>query len=257
MSVIFSASQILNTHQPSPTKSNSSLTVTVIIIFFLIVFIYWKLLYNSTTLFDQNGGVSNQHQWFSYSLLWRATGSFLASNLLGPLWVWVSLQGNTSFGLVFGCEAYGLSWVNSRREREFHNKLSLTLNLYSPYIISLLGYSMDDRGRKLLLVFELMPNRSLQEALFDQKCMELMDWKKRFSITLDIAWGLEYLHHSCNPTVIHGDVKPINIFLDSKFNAKIGDFGLARLKTEDQDQGNHLLVEEEEEMEKNIVDKKK
>lgn len=133
-------------------------------------------------------------------------------------------------------------------EREFQNELSLALNLYSPHILSLLGYSMDSRGKKMLLVYELMPNRSLQEALFDRKCSELMDWKRRFRIALDIALGLDYLHHSCNPPVIHGDVKPSNVLLDSDFNAKIGDFGLARLKTEDQDQS-HLVVEEEEEVE--------
>lgn len=137
-------------------------------------------------------------------------------------------------------------------EREFHNELSLALNLSSPYILSLLGFSTDRQGRKLILVYELMPNRSLQEALLDRKCAELMHWKRRFRIALDIAQGLGYLHHSCNPPVIHGDVKPSNVLLDSEFNAKIGDFGLARLKTEDQDQ----VVVEEDEMEE-IAKKKK
>ncbi|PON85148.1 Serine/threonine protein kinase [Trema orientale] len=235
-----------------------TLTVTVIGILFLVFFIYRKLSYNRTAPFDQgnqNGGVSNQHQRFSYSLLRRATGSFSASNLLG----------HGGFGSVYKAtlpsgQSLAVKLMDShgsiQGEREFHNELSLALNLYSPHIISLLGYSMDGRGRKLLLVYELMPNRSLQEALFDRKCTELMDWKKRFSIVLDIARGLEYLHHSCNPPVIHGDIKPSNILLDSEFDAKIGDFGLARLKTEDQDQGN-LVVEEEEEMEENAVEKKK
>lgn len=88
-----------------------------------------------------------------------------------------------------------------------------------------------------MLVYELMPNRSLQEALLDRQCPELMVWKKRFSVVLDVARGLEYLHHVCDPPVIHGDVKPSNVLLDSDFNAKIGDFGLARLKTETEDQG--------------------
>lgn len=52
-----------------------------------------------------------------------------------------------------------------------------------------------------------MPNRSLQEAL--------LDWKKRFSVVLDVALGLEYLHHVCDSPVIHGDVKPSNVLLDS------------------------------------------
>lgn len=118
-------------------------------------------------------------------------------------------------------------------EREFHNELSLCSQLSSPYILSLLGYSSDRRGRKLILVYELMPNRSLQDALLDRKCEELMEWKKRFDIAVHISKGLEYLHHHCNPPVIHGDIKPSNVLLDADFSAKVGDFGLARLKTDD------------------------
>lgn len=118
-------------------------------------------------------------------------------------------------------------------EREFHNELSLCSQLNSPYILSLLGFSSDRRGRKLILVYELMPNRSLQDALLDRKCEELMEWKKRFDIAVHISKGLEYLHHYCNPPVIHGDIKPSNVLLDADFAAKIGDFGLARLKIED------------------------
>ncbi|EXB52075.1 Receptor-like serine/threonine-protein kinase [Morus notabilis] len=223
----------------------------VSVVFLVVFFIYRKLSYNRTAPFEnnqsQNGVVSNQHQRFSYSLLRRATGSFSAANLLG----------HGGFGSVYKAtlpsgESLAVKLMDSQGsiqgEREFQNELSLALNLCSPHILSLLGYSMDNRGKRMLLVYELMPNRSLQEALFDRKCSELMDWKKRFRIALDIALGLEYLHHSYNPPVIHGDVKPSNVLLDSDFNAKIGDFGLARLKTEDQDQ-NHLVVEEEGEAE--------
>ena len=59
------------------------------------------------------------------------------------------------------------------------------------------------------VVYKLMPNRSLQEAL--------LDWKKRFDVVLDVALGLEYLHHVCDSPVIHGDVKPSNVLLDSEF----------------------------------------
>ncbi|KAL5565371.1 hypothetical protein UlMin_028535 [Ulmus minor] len=230
-------------------------TVVGILVLF-VFFLYRKFSYNRTAPFEQSNqsGNSNQQRRFSYSLLRKATGSFSASNLLG----------HGGFGSVFKAtlpsgESLAVKLMDShgsiQGEREFHNELSLALNLYSPYILALLGYSTDRRGRKLLLVYELMPNRSLQEALLDRKSPELMVWKKRFRIALDIAQGLEYLHHSCNPPVIHGDVKPSNVLLDSDFNAKIGDFGLARLKMEDQEQG-RIVMEEEEEIEDAAKEKK-
>jgi serine/threonine protein kinase len=75
-----------------------------------------------------------------------------------------------------------------------------------------------------------MQNGNLHEALFRRKCPQLTLWKTRFSIIIDIAKGIQYLH-SCDPPIIHGDIKPSNILLDHSFSAKIADFGLARLKT--------------------------
>lgn len=128
-------------------------------------------------------------------------------------------------------------------EREFHNELSLCSNLRSPFILSLLGYSSDRSGRKLVLVYELMSNRSLQDALLDRRCDELMVWSNRFDVVVSVAKGLEYLHHECNPPVIHGDIKPSNVLLDREFRAKIGDFGLARVKCLE-DSGMEMMVEE-------------
>lgn len=118
-------------------------------------------------------------------------------------------------------------------EREFQNELMLAANFDSRYILSLIGFSSDRKRRRMLLVYELMSKGSLQDCLFHRKSIQLEEWKTRFSIAMDIAKGLEYLHHYCDPPVIHGDIKPSNILLDSDFNAKIGDFGLATLKSED------------------------
>lgn len=84
----------------------------------------------------------------------------------------------------------------------------------------------------MALVYELMSNGSLQDCLLRRKCPELMEWNKRYAIAVDVAKGLEYLHHCCNPPIIHGDIKPSNVLLDCDFNPKIGDFGLARLKSD-------------------------
>lgn len=118
-------------------------------------------------------------------------------------------------------------------EREFHNELFFASKLQSPYLVSVLGFSSHRKRRRMLLVYELMPNGNLQDALLRTKRPELLEWKNRFGVVLDIAKGLEYLH-SLDPPVIHGDIKPSNILLDRDFSAKIGDFGLARVKPENQ-----------------------
>ncbi|MCL7043890.1 hypothetical protein MKW94_014001 [Papaver nudicaule] len=56
-----------------------------------------------------------------------------------------------------------------------------------------------------------------------------LDWKKRLNIAVGVAQGLSYIHHSCSPPIIHRDVKSSNILLDSDFNAKVADFGLAKM----------------------------
>ncbi|KAL1331445.1 hypothetical protein HN51_048715 [Arachis hypogaea] len=212
-----------------------SLSLTILLLlsllFTLLTFLYRKLSLHRTTPFPHHHHHHNNHRRYSYTLLRRATNSFSPSTKLG----------HGGFGSVHRAtlpsgETVALKLMDSpgslQGEREFHNELSLCSNLNSPFILSLLGFSSDRRNRKLILVYELMKNRSLQDALLDRKCPELMNWKTRFDVVVSVAKGLEYLHHCCDPPVIHGDIKPSNILLDSEFRAKIGDFGLARVKEE-------------------------
>ncbi|KAL1369035.1 hypothetical protein HN51_023163 [Arachis hypogaea] len=212
-----------------------SLSLTILLLlsllFTLLTFLYRKLSLHRTTPFPHHHHHHNNHRRYSYTLLHRATNSFSPSTKLG----------HGGFGSVHRAtlpsgETVALKLMDSpgslQGEREFHNELSLCSNLNSPFILSLLGFSSDRRNRKLILVYELMKNRSLQDALLDRKCPELMNWKTRFDVVVSVAKGLEYLHHCCDPPVIHGDIKPSNILLDSEFRAKIGDFGLARVKEE-------------------------
>ncbi|KAL3714087.1 hypothetical protein ACJRO7_006088 [Eucalyptus globulus] len=170
---------------------------------------------------------------FPYAALRRATGAFAAANRLG--------QGG--FGSVFSGaplppvnKPIAVKLMDSgslQGEREFQNELFFGGILNSPYTLPALGFSFNKKRRRMLIVYELMPNGNLQDALLHRKCPELMEWKKRFSVAVDIAKGIEYLH-SLDPPIIHGDIKPSNVLLDQHFSAKIGDFGLARLKSENQ-----------------------
>ncbi|KAL6553997.1 Serine/threonine-protein kinase hsl1 [Orobanche minor] len=85
-----------------------------------------------------------------------------------------------------------------------------------------------DAGNCRLLVYEFMRNGSLGDLLHGNK-KALLDWPMRFKIALDAAEGLSYLHHDCEPPIVHRDVKPNNLLLDEYFGAKISDFGVAKV----------------------------
>ena len=81
-----------------------------------------------------------------------------------------------------------------------------------------------------MILYEYMPNGSLWEALHGKmKGKLLIDWASRYNVAFGVAAGLAYLHHDCRPLVIHRDIKSSNVLLDSNLEARIADFGLARL----------------------------
>ncbi|XP_074307853.1 uncharacterized protein LOC141642810 [Silene latifolia] len=98
-------------------------------------------------------------------------------------------------------------------------------------IVKLLGYLHNEN--EVMMVYDYMPNGSLGRALHGSKqCPKnnmLVDWVSRYNIAVGVAQGLAYLHHDCHPSVIHRDVKSNNILLDENFEARIADFGLAKM----------------------------
>ncbi|KAG4930489.1 hypothetical protein AAZX31_17G145400 [Glycine max] len=98
-----------------------------------------------------------------------------------------------------------------------------------PNLVKLLGYcSVDaERGIQRLLVYEFMPNRSLEDHLFN-KNLPTLPWKTRLEIMLGAAQGLAYLHEGLEIQVIYRDFKSSNVLLDADFHPKLSDFGLAR-----------------------------
>ncbi|XBI24294.1 hypothetical protein VPH35_049410 [Triticum aestivum] len=94
-------------------------------------------------------------------------------------------------------------------------------------VVSLFGFSLE--GSKRALIYEYMPNSSLDKYIYSENPKELLEWERLYGIAIGIARGLEYLHHSCNTRIVHFDIKPQNILLDKDFNPKIVDFDLAKL----------------------------
>ncbi|KAJ6913726.1 L-type lectin-domain containing receptor kinase VIII.1-like [Populus alba x Populus x berolinensis] len=113
---------------------------------------------------------------------------------------------------------------SSQGKNEFLSELSIIGTLRHRNLVRLQGWC-HEKG-EILLVYDLMPNGSLDKALFEARTP--LPWSHRRKVLLGVASALAYLHQECENQVIHRDIKTSNIMLDEGFNARLGDFGLAR-----------------------------
>lgn len=115
----------------------------------------------------------------------------------------------------------------SQGEKQFRSEVSTIGTIQHVNLVRLRGFCSE--GTKKLLVYDYMPNGSLDAHLFHEKDSEVLDWKKRYQIALGTARGLTYLHEKCRDCIVHCDIKPENILLDAELCPKVADFGLAKL----------------------------
>ncbi|CAN6338254.1 unnamed protein product [Urochloa humidicola] len=125
---------------------------------------------------------------------------------------------------------------SNQGRKEYEYEVKIISRLRHRNLVELIGWY--HRGDELLLVYELMPNGSLDTHIHNPD--KVLSWAIRHGIVLGIGSALLYLHQDCQQCVLHRDIKPSNIMLDASFNAKLGDFGLARLVNHGR--GSHTTV---------------
>ncbi|XP_010674313.3 LOW QUALITY PROTEIN: LEAF RUST 10 DISEASE-RESISTANCE LOCUS RECEPTOR-LIKE PROTEIN KINASE-like 2.5 [Beta vulgaris subsp. vulgaris] len=112
--------------------------------------------------------------------------------------------------------------------KDFINEvLSISMRTNHVNVVTLLGFCFE--GNKRALIFEFLPNGSLEKFICGRQIGPSLQWEIVFDIAIGIAKGLDYLHRGCNTRILHFDIKPHNILLDEEFRPKISDFGLAKL----------------------------
>jgi hypothetical protein len=168
----------------------------------------------------------------SIQVLRSVTKNFSDENVLGRGGFGVVYKGELEDGTKIAVKRMEAAVVSSKGLSEFQAEIAVLTKVRHRHLVALLGYCAD--GNERLLVYEYMPQGTLSQHIFEHRKLGLkpMDWKRRLSIALDVARGMEYLHSLAHKSFIHRDLKPSNILLGDDFRAKVSDFGLVKLAPE-------------------------
>ncbi|XP_033137237.1 probable LRR receptor-like serine/threonine-protein kinase At1g29720 isoform X3 [Brassica rapa] len=165
---------------------------------------------------------------FTWRQLQAATNNFDQANKLGEGGFGSVFKGELSDGTIIAVKQ--LSSKSHQGNREFVNEIGMISGLNHPNLVKLYGCCVEKN--QLMLVYEYMENNSLAHMLHGKSSLNL-NWRARQKICVGIARGLEFLHEGSMIRMVHRDIKTTNVLLDADLNAKISDFGLARLHEEE------------------------
>ncbi|KAK7302652.1 hypothetical protein RJT34_13545 [Clitoria ternatea] len=167
---------------------------------------------------------------FEIAIIEAATRNFSIYNKIGEGGFGPVYKGQLPSGQEIAVKR--LSESSGQGLQEFKNEVILISQLHHRNLVKLLGCCI--HGEDKMLVYEYMPNGSLDSLIFDETKRSLLSWQQRLDIIIGIARGLLYLHRDSRLRIIHRDLKASNVLLDSEMNPKISDFGMARMFGGDQ-----------------------
>ncbi|XP_062175688.1 rust resistance kinase Lr10-like isoform X1 [Alnus glutinosa] len=159
---------------------------------------------------------------YSYSEIKKITKSF--KEKLGEGGYGTVFKGTLRSGRLVAIKMLGKSKANGQ---DFISEVATIGRIHHVNIVQLIGFCVE--GSKRALVYEFMPNGSLNKYIFLSEVHTLLSYDQMFDIALGVARGIEYLHQGCDMQILHFDIKPHNILLDENFTPKVSDFGLAKL----------------------------
>ncbi|GMH30593.1 hypothetical protein Nepgr_032436 [Nepenthes gracilis] len=171
--------------------------------------------------------IGNSKTWFTYEELSTATNGFSSKNILGAGGFGCVYRGVLADGMEVAVKK--LKAGSGQGDREFRAEVEIISRVHHRHLVALVGYCIKEHQK--LLVYEFVPNNTLHHHLHAAG-RPVMDWALRVKVAAGSARGIAYLHEDCHPRIIHRDIKSPNILLDNNFEAKVSDFGLAKLAAE-------------------------
>ncbi|XP_022723473.1 putative receptor-like protein kinase At4g00960 isoform X2 [Durio zibethinus] len=228
---------------PPPGGNDNNTTHIVIIVVASIIgvlmlitsiCIFWRVMKTHEKLETDDEVIRAESLQFDFATIRSATNNFSEANKLGQGGFGAVYKGQLPNGQEVAVKR--LSRDSGQGDQEFKNEVLLVAKLQHRNLVRLLGFCLE--GHEKLLIYEFVPNKSLDHFIFDRVKRAQLDWETCYKIIRRIARGLLYLHEDSRLRIIHRDLKASNVLLDVDMIPKIADFGMAKLFVRDETQGN-------------------